>query len=106
MKKWNAFLAKYYPEANKLDGSVVYGYTVAQTMVYVLKQCGDDLTRDNIMKQAASLKNFELDMLPARRQDQHQRHRLRADLAAADGTVQGREVGAVRRHHQRAMLGN
>jgi branched-chain amino acid transport system substrate-binding protein len=60
MKAWNAFLDKYFPEADRSDASVVYGYTVAQTMVYVLKQCGDDLTRANIMKQAASIKNLEL----------------------------------------------
>jgi branched-chain amino acid transport system substrate-binding protein len=60
MKTWNAFLDKYFPEADRADASVVYGYTVAQTMVYVLKQCGDDLTRANIMKQAASIKDLEL----------------------------------------------
>jgi branched-chain amino acid transport system substrate-binding protein len=63
MKKFFEFLAKYYPDANKLDGSVVYGYGVAQTLVQVLKQCGDDLTRANVMKQAASLKDFETDTL-------------------------------------------
>jgi branched-chain amino acid transport system substrate-binding protein len=63
MKKFYAFLEKYYPDANKLDGSVVYGYGQAQTLVQVLKQCGDDLTRENVMKQAASLKNFEPDTL-------------------------------------------
>ena len=63
MKKFFAFLAKYYPDANKLDGSVVYGYGVAQTLVQVLKQCGDVLTRENVMKQAASLKDFETDTL-------------------------------------------
>jgi branched-chain amino acid transport system substrate-binding protein len=60
MQAWNAFLDKYYPEADRADASVVYGYTAAQTMVYVLKNCGDDLTRANIMKQAASIKNLEL----------------------------------------------
>jgi branched-chain amino acid transport system substrate-binding protein len=63
MKKFYAFLEKYYPDANKLDGSVVYGYGEAQTLVQVLKQCGDDLTRENVMKQAASLKDFEPDTL-------------------------------------------
>jgi branched-chain amino acid transport system substrate-binding protein len=63
MKKFYAFLEKYYPEANKLDGSVVYGYGVAQTMVKVLEMCGDDLTRANVMKQAASLKDFAPDTL-------------------------------------------
>ncbi len=63
MKKFFDFLAKYYPEGNRLDGSVVYGYGVAQTLVKVLQMCGDDLTRANVMKQAASLKDFEPDTL-------------------------------------------
>src|SRR6201986_4330624 len=63
MKKFLDFLAKYYPDGNKLDGSVVYGYGAAQTMVKVLELCGDDLTRANVMRQAASLKNFETDTL-------------------------------------------
>jgi branched-chain amino acid transport system substrate-binding protein len=63
MKKFLAFLAKYDPEANKLDGSVVFGYGVAQTMAKVLEMCGDNLTRENVMKQAASLKNFIPDTL-------------------------------------------
>jgi branched-chain amino acid transport system substrate-binding protein len=63
MKKFYAFLAKYMPDANKADGSVVFGYGQAQTMIQVLKQCGDDLTRDNVMKQAASLKEFAPDTL-------------------------------------------
>jgi branched-chain amino acid transport system substrate-binding protein len=65
MMKFYAFLEKNFPEGNKLDGSVVYGYGVAQTLVKVLEMCGDDLTRANLMKQAASLKDFAPDtMLP------------------------------------------
>ena len=63
MKKFFAFLEKYFPEGNKLDGSVVYGYGAAQTMVKVLEMCGDNLTRENVMKQAASLKDFAPDTL-------------------------------------------
>jgi len=63
MKKFFDFLAKYYPEGDKLNSSVVYGYGVAQTLVKVLEMCGDDLTRANVMKQAASLKDFEPDTL-------------------------------------------
>jgi len=63
MQKFYAFLKEYYPDGNRLDGSVVYGYGAAQTMVQVLKQCGDDLTRANVMKQAANLKNFAPDTL-------------------------------------------
>jgi branched-chain amino acid transport system substrate-binding protein len=60
MKAWNVFLDKYYPEANRADASVMYAYTVAQGLVHVLKNCGDNLTRENIMKQAASIKDLEL----------------------------------------------
>jgi branched-chain amino acid transport system substrate-binding protein len=60
MKAWNEFLDKYFPEANRTDASVIYGYTVSQTLVHVLKQCGDNLTRENVMKQAASIKDLEL----------------------------------------------
>jgi branched-chain amino acid transport system substrate-binding protein len=63
MKKFYAFLGKYFPEGNKLDASVVYGYGAAQTMVKVLQMCGDNLTRENVMKQAASLKDFAPDTL-------------------------------------------
>jgi branched-chain amino acid transport system substrate-binding protein len=63
MKNFLAFLAKYYPEGDKSDGALIFGYGVAQTMVKVLQMCGDDLTRANVMKQAASLKNFAPDTL-------------------------------------------
>jgi branched-chain amino acid transport system substrate-binding protein len=63
MKGFLDFLAKDFPEGNKLDGSVIVGYGVAQTLVQVLKQCGDDLTRANVMKQAASLKDFRTEVL-------------------------------------------
>ena len=61
-KDWTAFMQKYYPEGNLTDGSNVYGYNVAQTLVQVLKQCGNDLSRENVMRQAANIKNFELPM--------------------------------------------
>jgi branched-chain amino acid transport system substrate-binding protein len=63
MKKFYAFLAKYVPDANKADFFVVYGYGIAQAMAKVLQQCGDDLTRENVMRQAANLKNFTPDVL-------------------------------------------
>jgi ABC-type branched-subunit amino acid transport system substrate-binding protein len=65
MKDFYAFLAKDFPEGDKLDQGTVVGYGVAQTLVQVLQQCGDDLTRENIMKQAANLKGFRTEvMLP------------------------------------------
>jgi ABC-type branched-subunit amino acid transport system substrate-binding protein len=63
MKQFLDFLAKDFPEGNKLDGSTVVGYGVSQTLVQVLKQCGDDLTRENVMKQAANLKDFRTEVL-------------------------------------------
>ncbi len=60
-KQWLAWMDKYYPDGDKADTFNVYGYNLAMTMVQVLKQCGDDLTRENIMKQAANL-DIELPM--------------------------------------------
>ncbi|WP_375786632.1 ABC transporter substrate-binding protein [Bradyrhizobium sp. Pha-3] len=59
MIAWNEFLDKYYPEANRADASVMYAYIVSQGLVHVLKACGDDLTRENVMKQAASIRDYE-----------------------------------------------
>jgi ABC-type branched-subunit amino acid transport system substrate-binding protein len=65
MNEFYAFMAKDFPEGDKLDQSTEVGYGVAQTLVQVLKQCGDNLTRENVMKQAASLKDFRTEvMLP------------------------------------------
>jgi branched-chain amino acid transport system substrate-binding protein len=58
VQEFAAFLKQYYPDGKFIDGSNTYGYVAAQVMEQVLKQCGDDLTRENIMKQAASLKSF------------------------------------------------
>jgi len=63
MKTWLAWMKKYYPEGDVKDGLNVYGYAVAQTLVQALKQCGDELTQENVMRQAANLKNFEVPVL-------------------------------------------
>lgn len=55
MKEWRAFMDRYFPEGDKSDSGTVFGYGVSQGIVQVLKQCGDNLTRENIMKQAANL---------------------------------------------------
>jgi branched-chain amino acid transport system substrate-binding protein len=62
-KEWLAFMKKYYPEGNVEDAFNVYGYTAAQGLVHVLKQCGNDLSRENVMKQAANIKDLSLPML-------------------------------------------
>ena len=62
-KNWSAFVDKYMPGGDKTNANLVYGYTVAQGLVEVLKKCGDNLTRENVMKQAASLKDAKFEML-------------------------------------------
>ncbi len=63
VKDYMAFMKKYYPDGNPDDTLNVYGYGVAQTLAQVLRQCRDDLTRENVMREAANLKDFELPML-------------------------------------------
>jgi branched-chain amino acid transport system substrate-binding protein len=62
MKEYFAFMKKYVPEGNPMDGSATYGMAAAQLIVQVIKQCGDNLTRENVMKQAANLKGFQIPM--------------------------------------------
>ena len=61
--EWKAFMAKYIPQGNLADASYTYGYAVSCTMRYVLQQCGDNLTRANLMKQAASMRNLVVPLL-------------------------------------------
>jgi branched-chain amino acid transport system substrate-binding protein len=62
LKKYYDFMAKYYPDGDKNSIFNTYGYSTTQLLIYILKQCGDDLTRDNVLKQATSLKNVQLDL--------------------------------------------
>jgi branched-chain amino acid transport system substrate-binding protein len=62
-KQWSAFMDKYYPDGDRTNTSTVIGYAVTETVVQVLKQCGDNLTRENVMKQAANLKDVRVGML-------------------------------------------
>ena len=63
MQRYLAFMQKYYPEGDKLSSLNVYGYITTQLLIQVLRQCGDELTRNNILKQATHLRNVELDLL-------------------------------------------
>jgi branched-chain amino acid transport system substrate-binding protein len=105
IKAWNAFLDKYYPEANRSDANVIYGYAVAQTVVHVLQQCGDNLTRENIMKQAASLRDYTVaGLLPGIKINtspndfapvsQMQLERLKGDTWERFGTVLSGKIGS------------
>jgi len=62
MKKYLEFMAKYYPDGDKDSNFNVYGYITTQLLIHVLKECGDDLTRENVLKQATSLKKVQLDL--------------------------------------------
>jgi branched-chain amino acid transport system substrate-binding protein len=65
MKEWRAFMAKYIPSGDVTDAATVFAYGISLTMLQVLKQCGDDFSRENVMKQAENLHNFEnLTLLP------------------------------------------
>jgi ABC-type branched-subunit amino acid transport system substrate-binding protein len=104
MKAFDEFLARDFPEGNRADSNVMTGYNVPQTLVQVLKQCGDDLTRENIMKQAANLKDFRTtnllpgitintnpsDFAPIR---QVQLRRLNGERWELFGTILGSESG-------------
>jgi ABC-type branched-subunit amino acid transport system substrate-binding protein len=59
MQKWRDFMDKYYPDGDRADGGTVFGYAVAQGLIKTLEQCGDNLTRENVMKQAENL-DFEI----------------------------------------------
>jgi branched-chain amino acid transport system substrate-binding protein len=58
IREWLAFMDRYYPDGDKDDSYAIFGYAAAETLVQVLTQCGDDLSRENIMRQAASLRNY------------------------------------------------
>ena len=62
MKRYFDFMAKYYPDGDKDSNFNTYGYSTSQLLIHVLQQCGNDLTRENVLKQATSLKNVQLDL--------------------------------------------
>jgi len=62
-REWSAFMDRYLPDVSRSNSLTVFGYTVANLMAEVLRNCGDDLSRDNIMKQASSLKSVHVPML-------------------------------------------
>ena len=96
MKNYFDFMAKYYPDGDKDSNFNTYGYSTAQLLVHVLKQCGDDLTRENVMKQATKLKNVELDMSLPGIKANTTADRLPRQQADADDEVQRRALGTVR----------
>ena len=59
MKAWSAFMDRYYPDGDKNDSNAVFGYAAAETLFSVLRECGDDLSRENVMRHATSLKGYQ-----------------------------------------------
>ena len=100
IKNFDALLTKYFAEGNREDLNIMTGYDVAQTMVHVLKECGDDLTHANIMEQAASIKSLQVEgLLPG----------ITINTSTTDFApikqfqlkkFKGRALGIVRRCHQ------
>ena len=100
LNEWRAFMTKWYPEGDQEDAATVFAYGVAKGLEQVLRQCKDDLTRVNVMKQAANL-NFEIGIyLPGTRIKTSPTD-YAAARAATDDAVQGRELGVVRTAHVR-----
>jgi branched-chain amino acid transport system substrate-binding protein len=60
VNEWSVFLDKYFPDADKTSSFAVYGYLIGKTVEQVIRQCGDDLTRENVMRQAANLRTLNL----------------------------------------------
>ena len=96
MKKYFEFMAKYYPDGDKDSSFNSYGYSTSQLMIYVLQTCGDNLTRENVMKQATSLKNVVLDLALPGIVGNTSPDRLSRQQAVADDAVQRRALGNVR----------
>ena len=94
MKKYFDFMAKYYPDGDKDSSFNTYGYSTAQLLIYVLKQCGDDLTRENVMKQATTPEERPARPVAAGHRRQHLADRLSRQQAAADDEVQRRALGS------------
>jgi hypothetical protein len=63
MLEWRAFMGRYYTAGDPKDASNLYAYLAGQIMVQILKQCGNDLTRENVMKQASHIKNLKLPLM-------------------------------------------
>ena len=97
LKAWRAFMAKYLPNADLTDAANVFAYGAAMTMVQVLKQCGGDFSRANVMRQAENLHDFEVPGTAAGDQGQHQPYRPSADQGDATATVERQGLGPVRR---------
>ena len=99
MKTWRAWMDKYMPGANQGDANYVYAYSVSFLMQQTLKKCGDNLTRENVMKQAANFQKLSVPMLLPGITVSTSPTDFYPIQAVQLAALQGRDLGAVRRHH-------
>ena len=97
MKEWAAFVGKYMSPKELNDANASYAFGAAQTMMQVLKQCGNDLSRDNVIKQAANLRDLELPLFAARDEDQHVSDQLQPHPPDAARKLRRPKLAIVRR---------
>ena len=95
MKRFRAFMEKYYPEADKAESGPLNAWNTSTALVEVLKRCGDNLTRENVMKIVANM-DFEIDTYIPGHPHQDHADRFLPDRAGADVALHRREMGAVR----------
>ena len=105
IKAWLAFMDKYYPDGDKEDSYAIFGYAAAETLFQVLTQCGNDLSRENIMRQAASLKDYRKPDHPAGHCHQHRTGGLPPHRADAAGAVRRHRLAADRRRDRERVCG-
>ena len=101
MKTWVAWMGKCNAGGNLQDASNVFAYSVSSLMHETLKKCGDDLTRENVMRQAANHQKLQAAAAAAGHHGQHQPDRLLSDPGGPAFALQGRDLGTVRRRHAR-----
>ena len=94
MKAWRSFMVRHMPEGDQTDRAYAYAYDVSLTLVQVLKQCGNDFSRANIMRQATNLHDLELHHV-AWDQAEYQSDQLSSDPADAIDALERQDVGAI-----------
>ncbi len=99
MKKWREYMTKYMPQANQGDANYIFAYAVATMMREILEKCGDNLTRDNVMKQAANFQKVRIPLLLPGINVSTSPTDFYPIQAVQLLALQGRVLGAVRRHH-------
>ena len=104
MNEWREFMREYVPDGELGDNNYTYAYGAGTTMIQVLRQCGNDFSRENVMKQATNIAPLEIADAAARHQGQHQPDQLQPDPPHAAPAL-GRPVLAALRQRHRGRAG-